>query len=195
MGRFRSRDVGVVHLFCGLNTTSTPGFANLKAVLLRQLVLQLPTVSQELINTQEKATRHGSVPLSSASIDKALEVACHSFNKVFIVVDGLCEFGDPSGANLTEFLQCIEELKASSGERAHIFITSFDALQLRTGSLPLIQAQVTDEDLRIVMKDRLHFLSGDVQDKVVAVVSKAANGVLVTHSYIWVISDNLLIYI
>ncbi len=182
---FSDQNVVVAHLYFDYRNQEYQSTANMLASLLKQLAIpkaELPKPILELhqrLNSQEKRPQQ-------QEIEDALLLTCQDYDRVFIIIDALDECDVRT--HRKHFLKSLETLRTKSSSR--IFITSRpypDDIKKSLESAPQIIISADDEDLQRYISreldnsDNLEVIDEELREKIIMVVSQAAQKMCVKH--------------
>lgn len=167
------KEVGISYLFCRHDSGLKNSSRELKSVLLRQLIMQVPQVPDLIKSRYDAVTRYGSSPIPLKTIDALLVLVCRSFKGVFVIFDGLDECDDRVWTSL---LDLIPSLKTSLGIEPHVLVTTFDTKERNSLAGHSVLVQADAHDVRVFLGDFMPQLPPDLEADIVQTVITYSNG-------------------
>lgn len=148
---FPIHETGIAFVYCDYRDQEHQQVPNMMASILRQLAGQLSFLPRVVNELYDRLQRQNERP-QLKDLELCIEITCHEFRQIFIVVDALdeCDSGNPRRA----FLQSLKALQKT----ARLFITSRphpEDIRRALGDSPQITVEASDSDIRKYVTEKI----------------------------------------
>lgn len=182
---FRSKDVGVAHIYCHFAQQADQSPRRLLASLLKQLAQTQSSIDPHLIQLYERYTATKSTPSMEDILDTLVSVIC-SVTSVFIIIDAIDELATSNGSQET-LVTSLFNVRDKVAGKMNLFVTSRRVPEIARWfeGGPTLEVRAREHDVRNYITNNMSRLPSFVrnnpqlQEEVKVEILKSVDGMYV----------------